>query len=227
MRAGPLGVVMYNSAASDLAYAAALQSHVTHARAEVKATAAAVASAAQFAARSAGTPVDVRAFVSHVVDAVREVHTGVANAFEVLPSDVAAPSLDSARAAIVSRGAACRDGLWHDGAVISSSAVQASLWALYAFLKHPDDPMAAICLAIEGGGDTDTTAAMAGAIAGARNGTKTLPHALAARLNDNGKSMILRWMILYCLFQITAEASCPALPCHVCTADLVTARMRC
>lgn len=46
--------------------------------------------------------------------------------------------------------------------------------AILAFLRHPDDPAAAIEFAIRLGGDTDTIAAMAGAIAGARCGESAL-----------------------------------------------------
>lgn len=54
--------------------------------------------------------------------------------------------------------------------------------AVMSFVSNPDDPIAAIRYAIEGGGDTDTIAAMAGALAGARNGAVTLPEHLVARL---------------------------------------------
>jgi ADP-ribosylglycohydrolase len=43
-----------------------------------------------------------------------------------------------------------------------------------------------VCTAIEAGGDTDTMAARAGAISGARLGPAGLPAGLLARLNDRG-----------------------------------------
>lgn len=54
--------------------------------------------------------------------------------------------------------------------------------ALLAFLRHPDQPAEAIHFAILAGGDTDTIASMAGAIAGARNGADPLPEAWIDRL---------------------------------------------
>ncbi|MBA0127461.1 ADP-ribosylglycohydrolase family protein [Haloechinothrix sp. YIM 98757] len=54
--------------------------------------------------------------------------------------------------------------------------------AVMSFVSNPDDPVAAIRYAIGGGGDTDTIGAMAGALAGARNGASTLPEHLVARL---------------------------------------------
>ena len=44
------------------------------------------------------------------------------------------------------------------------------VWSLYAFLHAPDDYWTAVCTAIAAGGDTDTMAAITGAIAGARLG---------------------------------------------------------
>lgn len=47
--------------------------------------------------------------------------------------------------------------------------------AILAFLRNPDDPASVIEFAIRLGGDTDTVAAMAGAMAGARCGESALP----------------------------------------------------
>ena len=44
------------------------------------------------------------------------------------------------------------------------------LWALYAYLRTPDEPWSVYWTAIAVGGDVDTTAAMAGALVGARVG---------------------------------------------------------
>ncbi|MBC7545666.1 MAG: ADP-ribosylglycohydrolase family protein [Candidatus Sericytochromatia bacterium] len=76
------------------------------------------------------------------------------------------------------------DGGWHG---ISPFVVPSVLWSLYAFLRSPDDYWQTICTAIAVGGDVDTTAAMAGAISGARVGLTGLPDRLAPMLNDQGK----------------------------------------
>jgi ADP-ribosylglycohydrolase len=60
------------------------------------------------------------------------------------------------------------------------------LWSLYAFLKTPADYWETICTAIAGGGDTDTTAAMAGAISGAHLGIGAIPARLSEHLTDRG-----------------------------------------
>ncbi len=54
----------------------------------------------------------------------------------------------------------------------ASRAVPATLWA---FLSSPDDTEEAVVTAVGMGGDTDTIGAMAGALAGARNGASTIP----------------------------------------------------
>ena len=72
---------------------------------------------------------------------------------------------------------------------ISPWVVTSVTWALYSFLKTPDDYMETICTAIGCGGDVDSTAAMAGSISGFRFGcwgrpdTKFLPEA-AVRVKD-------------------------------------------
>ena len=60
------------------------------------------------------------------------------------------------------------------------------LWSLYAFLRTPDDYWETICTAIWVGGDTDTMAAIAGAISGARGGVAALPAELLPFLTDQG-----------------------------------------
>jgi len=61
-------------------------------------------------------------------------------------------------------------------------ALQAVPAALAAFFAHPDRPRAAIQFAIQLGGDTDTIAAMTGALAGARCGASALPPPWLQRL---------------------------------------------
>jgi ADP-ribosylglycohydrolase len=67
---------------------------------------------------------------------------------------------------------------------ISAFVTPSVLWSLYAFLRSPDDYWETICTAIAVGGDTDTMAAMAGAISGARVGVDALPSDLLERIND-------------------------------------------
>jgi ADP-ribosylglycohydrolase len=69
---------------------------------------------------------------------------------------------------------------------ISPFVIPSVLWSLYAFLHSPDDYWRAVTIAIEVGGDVDTTAAMTGALSGARLGRSAIPGWLARRVNDDG-----------------------------------------
>ena len=69
---------------------------------------------------------------------------------------------------------------------ISAYVVPSVAWSLYAFLRSPEDYWTTVCTAIAVGGDTDTMAAMAGAMAGARLGPGALPRPLLDRLTDRG-----------------------------------------
>lgn len=64
--------------------------------------------------------------------------------------------------------------------------VSSVLWSIYSFLKTPLDYWETICTAISAGGDTDTTAAMSGAISGAYLGIDALPANLTRHLTDRG-----------------------------------------
>jgi ADP-ribosylglycohydrolase len=57
--------------------------------------------------------------------------------------------------------------------------------ALYCFLRSPSDFVNTVSSAVLGGGDTDTTAAVAGAISGAYNGLHLLPAQLVAQVEDS------------------------------------------
>ena len=70
--------------------------------------------------------------------------------------------------------------------MITPSVTISVLWSIYSFLRHPDDYLDAVSAAISAGGDVDTTAAMTGAISGARLGLNRLPLNLAEHLNDQG-----------------------------------------
>ena len=70
---------------------------------------------------------------------------------------------------------------------ISAFVVTSVIWSLYAFLRSPDDYWETVCTAIAVGGDTDSTAAMAGAMGGARAGAAALPQSLLGRLTDRGE----------------------------------------
>ena len=67
------------------------------------------------------------------------------------------------------------------------SALESVPTALAVYLAHRTDPLATITAAIALGRDTDTVAAMAGALAGAHHGATRLPEPLLTRLEDRDR----------------------------------------
>ncbi len=67
---------------------------------------------------------------------------------------------------------------------ITSFVVPTVMVALYYFLRSPQDYELCIGKCLLAGGDVDTTASIAGAIAGAFNGETTIPASLLAGLQD-------------------------------------------
>jgi poly(ADP-ribose) glycohydrolase ARH3 len=67
------------------------------------------------------------------------------------------------------------------------AALDSVPFAVLAFLRHPDSIEETIGFAICAGGDTDTTAAMAGAITGARVGASGLAGSVLSRVEAHGR----------------------------------------
>jgi ADP-ribosylglycohydrolase len=180
MRAGPLGLLLSDRSA--MVRAAREQSRITHLDPRCAAGAITIARAVALAARR--KPVDPRAFLSDIAGCAEGDDASVAGAIRALEGWVSLDPIAAARHV-------------HDGGLdpahmdrwqgISAFVTPSVLWSLYAFLRSPDDYWETICVAIGVGGDTDTMAAMAGAISGARAGPASLPGALLSRLTDRGE----------------------------------------
>lgn len=69
----------------------------------------------------------------------------------------------------------------------SGYVVETVASALYCFSKTPGDFVTTVSSAVMGGGDTDTTAAIAGAISGAYNGVSNIPRHLVGNVEDSEK----------------------------------------
>ena len=188
MRVGPLGILFLHSSDKELAIACALQSHPTHVRRTTMAAAAAVAAAVREAALSAlrGHNIEAGAFCAACARVAGVLNDDVANAVRSISEQLGRNDDTGAKGAIIELGRKLGDGNGWGPDMISPTAVQSSLWSMYCFLRHPDDPIDCICAAINAGGDTDTTAAMAGAMVGARTGITKLPQELLACINDAG-----------------------------------------
>jgi poly(ADP-ribose) glycohydrolase ARH3 len=179
MRCAPLGLLLPDCAAVCLA--ARQQSRITHLDPRCAAGAGAVASAVFFAGRVQEMGGD--RFLTEVADcaelddrSVAEAIRGLAEWRSLSPSDAARHVHES--------GLDPAHPRWQG---ISAFVTPSVLWSLYAFVRSPDDYWETICTAIEVGGDTDTMAAIAGAISGARLGVAALPAELLGYLTDRGE----------------------------------------
>ncbi len=179
MRAAPVGI-RYLRDLDRLVEVAVDQGRVTHT--DPRASAGAVAVAAGVALALRPEPVDPAAFVAEVADLVRRVHAPFATWLSEVP-DLLGLSTDEALARVRALGRS--EGLDRDWPGISPYVVPSVIWAFYAFLRDPEDYLVVVHTAVSPGGDVDTTAAMAGAMAGARSGMEALPCG-ARRVHDQG-----------------------------------------
>lgn len=185
MRAAPVGLWCHADP-RELVRVAVDQGRTTHRDQRASAGAVAIAGAVALALRGeeangAGRTLDAAAFCRTLAAWVGGVDAGFGEAVAALPRSVAVDPL-LALSTIQSSGKDF-DDRWPG---ISPFVVGSVMWSLYAFLREPDDFEAAMVLAIGVGGDVDTTAAMTGAIVGARLGAAALPRKLVRKLQDQG-----------------------------------------
>ena len=180
MRAGPLGLLLPEREA--MCRAAQEQTLITHLDSRCAAGAAAVARAVSLA--GSRRAIDIPSFVEDVAACAESQDSSVAAAIRGLMAWVSlSPAAAAARVQESGLDPAQLDR-WQG---ISAFVTPSVLWSLYAFLRSPDDYWETICSAIGVGGDTDTMAAMAGAMIGARLGVEALPGHLVGLLNDRGE----------------------------------------
>lgn len=179
MRAGQLGLLFSEPVA--MGQAAREQSRITHRDSRCAAGAVAVARAVSLAASSG--PVDAARFLAEVARAVEPDDKTMAGAILGL-QEWASYRPEQAAELVHRRGLDPAHPVWRG---ISAYVIPSVIWSLYAFLRSSDDYWESICTAIAVGGDTDTMAAITGAISGARLGPSALPQDLLAHLTDRGE----------------------------------------
>ena len=189
MRAAPIGW-MFSRSDTDLVRAARDQARITHTDSRAVAGSVAIAGAVALALRAMPGTLKADRFIDRLARWTRPVDAGFAAEIERLHTLRLREPDDAVW--LISRagqrpGDAEVSGRWPSAeGTISPYVVPSVLWSLYSFLRSTDDYMGAICIAISGGGDADTTAAMTGAISGAYLGLEALPQALAEQLEDCG-----------------------------------------
>jgi ADP-ribosylglycohydrolase len=180
MRAGPLGLLLPDPSA--MCRAAEQQARITHLDPRCAAGSVVIARAVALAAER--RPLHAGDFIQDLGARAELSDSSVAAAVRGLTEWVTLPPVQAARHLHASRLDPAHSQKWQG---ISAFVTPSVIWSIYSFLRSPDDYWETICTAIEVGGDTDTMAAMTGAISGARLGLGALPQALTARLNDRGE----------------------------------------
>ena len=181
MRAGPLGLLVPDDSA--MCRAAADQARITHLDPRCAAGSVVIARAVALAARH--QPLHAVDFIEDLTACAALTDSSVATATRGLAEWVTLVPMEAARHVHASGLDPDHTQKWQG---ISAFVTPSVLWSLYAFLRSPDDYWETICTAIAVGGDTDTMAAMAGAISGARVGVDALPSGLLEQINDRGES---------------------------------------
>jgi ADP-ribosylglycohydrolase len=180
MRAGPLGLLLADDTV--MCRAAEDQARITHLDPRCAAGSAVIGRAVALAARRA--PLDPRDFIEDLAACADRTDSSVAAAIRGLADWVTLRPMEAAQHVHAAGLDPGHSRTWQG---ISAFVIPSVLWSLYAFLRSPDDYWETIHTAIAVGGDTDTMAAMAGAISGARVGVDALPSGLLERINDRGE----------------------------------------
>ncbi len=180
MRAGSLGLLFRDTAA--MCRAAEEQARITHLDPRCAAGSVVITRAVALAAGR--QPLEVRDFIEDLAACAEITDSSVAAAVRGLSNWTALPPREAARHVHASGLDPAHREKWQG---ISAFVIPSVVWSVYSFLRSPDDYWETICTAIAVGGDTDTMAAMAGAISGARLGLDALPQGLLERINDRGE----------------------------------------
>ena len=179
MRAAPIGLIFADSP-EYLIRAANEQGRITHTDRRCSAGSVAIAGCVALAMRgpfdSEKWLLQLSAWVAKMDEAFGQYILELREWLKLSPEDAVGP---------ISRcGVApgSQDG-WKN---ISPIVVSSVIWSLYSFFKSPDDYLEIVRTAIAVGGDVDSTAAMAGAIAGTYLGVDGLSADLSRIITDQG-----------------------------------------
>jgi ADP-ribosylglycohydrolase len=177
MRALPIGV-LFGPDLACVARVAVEQSRLTHQDPRCAAGAVAVAAAAALA-----SDLDPMRVLDRIAEITHSTESSVGEAIRLLNQWVDLPPEEAVRRLQETRLEPSYAEAWQG---VSSFVVPSVIWSLYSFLHSPGDYWTAVRTAIAVGGDTDTMAAIAGGLAGARVGLAGLPGNLVQQIHDRG-----------------------------------------
>lgn len=180
MRAAPVGLFSFDDI-NLLIQGTHNQGRITHKDSRCSAGAIAISGAVALVLQ--GKPMNPEYFISTLSDWSGEIEPSFASELRKLIEWISLPPEEAVT--FISNAGIDPEYLDEDEwEGITPFVISSVLWSLYSFLRTPDDYFETICTAIEAGGDTDTTAAMAGAISGAYLGVDAIPSHLSHCLTD-------------------------------------------
>jgi len=183
MRAAPIGLIYYDTP-ERLVEASHDQSRITHQ--DKRCSAGAIAIAGAVAQALYRDPIDVEEFCVTLSNWTRGYDPVLADALASnMCGWIKLQPIDAlTKISVVGLRGEFFNQRWEG---ISPFVTTSVLWSLYSFLRTREDYWESICTAITSGGDVDTTAAMTGAISGARVGIDDIPNNWARRVTDRGE----------------------------------------
>ncbi len=181
MRAAPVGLFC-RADPEALFDAADRTARITHRDARARAGAVVVASAVAHLVE--GGPADARSLVERTAPQAARLYPPFADLLGELPDRIQAEQDGREPAAAWFTTAGYTDAEPGDWQGVSPYVIPTVLCAFWACSRQPDDHTSAIRLAIECGGDVDTTAAITGALVGSRVGLSGLPRDLVRQVHD-------------------------------------------
>jgi poly(ADP-ribose) glycohydrolase ARH3 len=194
MRIAPLGLFYWYDPAA-LSAAAVRSSHVTHRHPAAVAGAAGVAHAFAYAlTRPAGSAVEAADFVAYLRHQVAPLDAATAEHLGVLPRAAALPPDDAfgVLSEVPEFAAPPAEGR---GFGVGGMTISLLLIAAYLFLHTGGDYLRAVEAAIGLGGDTDGTAATAGALCAAWRGAGAVPGQLADGVEEVERIRVLALLL--------------------------------
>jgi ADP-ribosylglycohydrolase len=180
MRATPIGW-LFGASSQELVNAASIQAMITHRDSNAVAGSIVMAQAVAINIRD-GINIEGAEFLEQISAVISNLAPAFANMIFDMRHFLELPQ-QQVHSIISQMGSSTFDDEWRG--TISPHVVPSVLWALFSYLRGRSNFFEVVKIAISGGGDTDTTAAMGGALAGAALGQSCIPKDLAIRINDH------------------------------------------
>lgn len=186
MRSAPLGLILSQYPIETLKRVTEIFSSITHPNPGCTECSIAIALAARTAMATRTLPFSVSEFLESIAQHIpSDFATQLRNIEKLVDATLTGKGSDADAVQVFSRyGGSLGEAVW--GKKVSVGVRQSTLAAIYCVCCNPDDLREIVRRSVSMGGDVDTIAAMAGAVAGARGGIAATPTEYRGRINDIG-----------------------------------------